>query len=152
MAKGKVWVKPTARGQMPNGRWVNAGDPPFQVDEGGVSKHWMVKLNAKDAKEASEKAEAEAAERLASGDLEEQLKVAKERIAELEDGSGSGSKVEALEKELADTKAALEKATSDLSEAAQLVADMEKELAGKSGNPPDTKASPPAGKSDGGKG
>lgn len=48
--KKLVWVKATARGQLPNRTWVDENSPPFQVEDGKESKRWMKKLTAAEAK------------------------------------------------------------------------------------------------------
>jgi len=48
--KKLIWVKATARGQLPNRMWVDKNSPPFQVEDGKESKRWMKKLTAAEAK------------------------------------------------------------------------------------------------------
>ena len=47
--KKLIWVKATARGQLPNRMWVDENSPPFQVEDGKESKRWMKKLTAAEA-------------------------------------------------------------------------------------------------------
>ncbi len=45
-----VWVKPTGRGQLASGRFVEENGPPFQVAENKVSKRWMKLLTPAEIK------------------------------------------------------------------------------------------------------
>lgn len=53
MAKvDRIWVQPTARGQLADRTWCDENSAPFEIEEGKFSKRWMKKLTAAEAKKA----------------------------------------------------------------------------------------------------
>lgn len=88
--KKLIWVKATARGQLPNRTWVDENSPPFQVEDGKESKRWMKKLTTAEAKKLTAELNGGADDGVSASDL----------AALIEERDELAGKVEGLEADL----------------------------------------------------